>query len=676
MQLHRRFAPRWLVLTAMSMVCSAWVLVDQTAGQQGVAVESDTGALTIAPSDDASLLVEEPQAPAAGESGKQHQAPRGGDPSAPETDSDSKPSTAQAGVPDSSKIKRPNSNSNNTPKSHANETASLEGVRPGHTTREELHTLWGFAWQTKEFAGGVNELYTIQHPDQLRVTIVENIVKSVVKRLTRPVEADVLAKRMDLEDFEPVDVLDERGQVSGRAYLERGVVMRFSSPNDATQVSQINIEATDARPFIIRAEARLAVRYADCSADVKHALELAPDNGRAHWLQAEVALRSGHLEPALKSARKAIELESTEPDYYLTLAQILAASGDYAEAIRQVSGAIERNAAMPLLVARAHCLWGDYLAAAEQHDYPQAIQHHTQAIKLAKPLTTSQKPQERRAAKELLIDANLAVAHDIGWGCWRDQSTVISLWIDRATALADELVKEENGSTELLLRVDEQTISALAGLTQPPEATKWIEGAIELGKSIIDEATDATYQARIAWNLGMALSDAMQIEKTLGHRDKALALGKTALAYLEQGEQFGTQLPMHDYLRGRSYYRLGAIFVVDPIDNKEALTWFGKAVSLLESQAPSAAVDCGRRGEMLVSMAVSYWEVDNRQEALRLTRQGIQWMDEANGKGLLAETAMAKPYGNMAIMYQQLGDAQAAKQFAELAARYGETKSR
>ena len=250
------------------------------------------------------------------------------------------------------------------------------------------------------------------------------------------------------------------------------------------------------------------------------------------------------------------------------------------------------------------------------------------------------------------------------------------MWIDRATALADELVKQENGSIELLLCVDEQTISALAGLTQPPEATKWIEGAIELGKSIIDEATDATYKARITWNLGMALSDAMQIEKSLGHRDKALALGKTALAYFEQGEKFGKQLPMHDYLRGRSNYRLGAIFVVDPVDNKEALAWFGKAVPLLESQAPSATVDCGRGGEMLASMAVSYWETDNYQEALRLTSQGIKLMEEATGKGLLAETAMAKPYGNLAIMYQQLGDAQAAKKFAELAARYGETESR
>src|SRR5205823_643919 len=143
------------------------------------------------------------------------------------------------------------------------------------------------------------------------------------------------------------------------------------------------------------------------------------------------------------------------------------------------------------------------------------------------------------------------------------------------------------------------------------------------------ESADSTYQARICWNLGMVLSDAIQIEKSLGHREKALALGKTALAYLDEGEAFGKQLPMHDYLRARAYYRVGALFVVDPVDDNEALTWFNKAVPLLESQLPSAVDDCGKPGEMFATMAISYWQLDNQIEALRLASEGIKLMEEA-----------------------------------------------
>jgi len=34
-----------------------------------------------------------------------------------------------------------------------------------------------------------------------------------------------------------------------------------------------------------------------------------------------------------------------------------------------------------------------------------------------------------------------------------------------------------------------------------------------------------------------------------------------------------------------------------------------------------------------VSMAVSYWETNNRREALRLTNQGVKLMEQAAGQG-------------------------------------------
>ncbi len=662
-----RLARTWIVLQAMIVVCNAFLTAGHVAAQE---TEIDVRPIVIS-EEERRLLGEEHTSPA-GESANEYPESEPGDTGPPVAKSNSE---TAAEVQDST-TDRAIAHSNRASDRELIETIALDGIRPGRTTSDELHTRWGFAWKTEPIAGGVRELYTNHSPDELRVTIVGDVVKSVVTRLSRPIAADVIAKRMGLDEFEPVEVLDENGQVSGRAYLERGVVLRFSSPPEEDQVSQIIIESIDAKPFIARAEARLATRYAECMKDVNQSLQLAPDNGRAYWLQAEVELRSGHFEAALKSVKRAIELQSTEPEYVLTLAQILAAGGDYEGAIQQASDVAKRNKVSPVVAAHAHCLWGDYLAAGLSHDYQQAIQHHTQAINLAKPLKTSRKPQERRQAKELLIDAHLAVAHDIGWGVWDDQANVIVRWIDRATDLADELVTQDHGSLELLLRVNEQAVSALAGVVEPPAITKWTNAAIELGKTVIGEATDPTYRARLNWNLGTMLSDALQVEKSLAHREQALEMGKAALTHLELGEMFGKRLPMHDYLRARAYYRLGALSVVDPADNKEAVTWFDKAVPLLESQPASVLLDCGKQGEMFASMAVSYWEVENHKEAFRLTSQGIKLMEEAISKGSLAGSALAKPYRNLSIMHQRLGDRPAARKFAELAARYDGTRTK
>jgi tetratricopeptide (TPR) repeat protein len=337
---------------------------------------------------------------------------------------------------------------------------------------------------------------------------------------------------------------------------------------------------------------------------------------------------------------------------------------------------VEWGKAPPAVVAKAYCLWGDYVAAAAEHDYQQAIQHHMQAIKLAEPLADDPKTAVRRAAKELLVDANLAVAHDVGWGRWQHKSKVVPKWISRASGFADDLLAREQGSLEVQLRVHEGALAALAGVADPQDVQKSVEAVSELGKKLLEGAKDPAYKARLSWQLAIALNDAVEIEASLKHWDQALALGNSAVGYFDDGEAAGKQLPAHDFLRGKLCYRLGAVLAIERHDHKQAVTWFDRAVPMLESPVPAAVIDAGKQGEIFVSMAVSYWDLKNRDEALRLTNQGVKLMEQAASDGLLAKTALAIPYGNLASMYEQLGDAQTAKKYAELAARHEETKAK
>ena len=315
-------------------------------------------------------------------------------------------------------------------------------------------------------------------------------------------------------------------------------------------------------------------------------------------------------------------------------------------------------------------LWGDYLAACEKHDYEQSMRKHMQAIKMSEPLISSPKYSERRAAKEVLLDAHLAVAHDIGWGRWQQKPKVVPKWIERAAVFADDLVAHEQASPLLQLRVHEQALAALAGINQPPDPGVWLRGLSELGQKLYDQSTDPPFQAHLAWRMGVALSDAVEIEATRLKLDRALAWGTKALECFDKGEVAGKQLAAHDYLRGRLCYRLGAIFAVQKSEHERAIAWYDRAVPLLETPVPPAAVDCGKQGETFVSIAVSYWETNNRREALRLTNEGVKLMEQATHEGLLEKSALAVPYSNLASMHEQLGDVQEARKYSELASRH------
>jgi len=323
-----------------------------------------------------------------------------------------------------------------------------------------------------------------------------------------------------------------------------------------------------------------------------------------------------------------------------------------------------------VVVARAWCLWGDYLAKSAQRDYAGAIKHHQQAIRLAEPLARHDRYVVRRAAKEVLVDAHLAVAYDIGWGRWRQKSEVVPKWIDRAAAFADGLLASERGEAEVYLRVYTGALAALAGIAEPPDASKWIRGVNRHGKRMYDEAVDPAYRAHLAWELATALSYAVEIQTARHQADEALALAETAQTLFDESSPVAGRLPIYNYRRGRLCYLTGTVYSIERADHAQAMAWFDRAAPLLEKPVPAAAVDAGEQGETFVSMAVSYWEEDLRREALRLTSQGLKLMERAVGEGKLDTVTLAIPYGNLASMHEALGELDEAKQCAELAARY------
>lgn len=550
------------------------------------------------------------------------------------------------------------------------DAATLKGVKPGHTTREELHAAWGPAKRVEKMAGGVRETYEVEPFDRVRVTILDDVVNTLAIYLAKAVPLATIAERLEVSDIQPVEIYNDNAELAGRAFPERGVMFGFVPNSDPPQVFQVVAEPVDAEMFVARAEQRLARRYAACMADLNQALEMTPDAPRVQALHAELALRGGDLDQAHRSAETLIKQHPDEPEYRLLWAKVLAAEGDYPQAVRQLRDLIDAGAAGGLVLARAHCQLGDYTACGEKRDFEQAIGHHQKAIKLAEPETLEAKFTVRRAAKELMVDAHLAVAHDIGWGRWQQKPKAVIKWVEHARAYADDLLANEQGSPDLRLQICEGALSALAGIAQPPDASKWIEQLKRESKQLSSQADDEAYKAHLAWRIGLALADATEVEAARRRPDQSLDLGRMALNYLDLGGEAAQHLPLHDQQRGRLMFRLGSTFAVQRANHKQAIQWFDRAVPLLESPVPESALDHARLGESFVSMGVSYWEESGRPEALRLTSQGVKLMEQAVYQGSLDRSALAIPYGNLASMHEQLGDAQEAKRYSELALRH------
>jgi tetratricopeptide (TPR) repeat protein len=558
------------------------------------------------------------------------------------------------------------------------EAASFKGVTPGVSTAAEVEKAWGTPKEINRQSGRLVQLYAVEPFDRVEVSYTADKVAAIIIRLAQAFPADRVAEQLELTNVRPVLVANEMGDVLGQSYPERGVMFAFEAgdaPGKASmRVVQIVLEPVTAEPFVLRAENTISSRYQLSFNDLQQALKLDPQNARAHWLHARVLTAMGAPGNAATAAGQAVRLEPANAQYRVTRAQLLGQIGQVTEAMREGQKAVETSQKRPHVKARALCVLGDLATSGARPDYKRALQYHTEAITTADPLAASPHPAVRLAAKEVLVDAHLGAAHDIAWGTWREKEEAVERWLAKADAFAEDLVANESGSPEYRLRVAARALAACVGLQGRFDPARWTKIALETGEQLATSSEDPVRKAHFQAEVGMALYDTLQTYQSRGDHDTAMKYGELAVGHLEQGDP-QSQTSSSSYLLGRLYFRMGAIYAIRDKDHAAAITWFDKAVPLLEKPLPREAQgDLGRHGETFVSMGVSYWEAGQQEKAVTLTQRGITLMEQAVKQGSLDESALAIPYGNLAAMHQQLGRHDQADRFHEMAGRIKDTK--
>lgn len=552
-------------------------------------------------------------------------------------------------------------------------TMSFNGVEPGKTSVAGMKEKWGDP-ETAAVDGTTGLLtYAIPPFKQIDVTTEDNLVTSIVVYLDPPMLPGKVANELKLRDFTPVPIPDDTGQLLGQVYPERGVLFGFAANTKLPQVAQIVVEPLTGEPFVLRALYDFQHRYSANLEDLDFALNMNTNDAQAHWVKSRVLVQIGRYDEALKEAEAAARLDPSVTAYLLQQARALGIVGRHDEAKKLIDG-LAAPADLPQQEkAQVASIMGWLLAGGSPADFKAAIQHYQAALDLAGPLVTDRRFEIRRVAKQVLVEANAGIGLCVALGNYQRKDEVAAKWFDRATAYAEQFVGGDNGPKDLTLKIAGIKLAAYASISGGVDPSRAAEDAIQTSRQLIAWSDDPLFKNHVEWLLGSALMDAVRVEHVRGQHLDALRYAEMAVGPLESAAAERQLTPGEQFSMGRFYFLAGAVHAVKKQDHEEAAKWYGKALPLMTSPVavPTDSLATGRLGEWMVSMGVTFWEVDDKQKALEMTERGADLIKRAVSDGVMKTPALAVPYANLAAMHKAMGNGDQATNYSSLAKKMG-----
>ncbi len=567
-----------------------------------------------------------------------------------------------------------NASANSDPYHPPVRTASFLGVVPGETHQGDVVKFWGNAVKTTAVDGQVVHLYSTEVLNHIEVFYKDDVVSSIVVRLDEPFPEEQVREvlKTELLKARPVMIPNESGEIIGEVFPEKGVLFLFapmSEKQPGLLVKQIGIESVTSEPFVLRAEATLNDQPTEAKRDLNDAVRVNSKDAKAYWLLSQIELMEGNIDAAMIHGERAIRIDEKRPAFHLTLAKILTRmnrSEEAKEYLEEMLGICDR---VPHERASALSMLGDLYRTSSKPDYETAIGYHSDAIRLATALAEHPNQTIRQTAKDVLFEAHLGAARDVAWGRWDKKEESIAKWVSKAEEVANdpEMIDAKRLSKEYPFKLAVCVLAAQVGLAETKDIEPYIRDVINTGEQLIQSTRDPILKRKYQWETGLSLYDAVQIHQLRKKYTPALKYGEIAAGYMESGIK-GRKSDTDLYLLARLYFRLGAIHAIGNKNHRAAIEWFDHAkpiFALLEMKINPE--ELGRLGETLVSMGVSYWMTEQREEAVRLTEQGMQQIERGVQKGVLDPTALTIPYTNLSNMYKELGKGDAAQKYTRLA---------
>lgn len=546
--------------------------------------------------------------------------------------------------------------------------ASFRGVLPGKTTRDEVEASWGpgEAFVREDNVKGMS--WVMEPFERIEVTLADEVVDSIRIKLAEPLALKQLATQMEISDLRTVSILDEKGVSIGEVFPERGIVISVK-PGTQTALAVL-LEPLDPEPFVLRAEGEIDQSSAYAVADLQYAIEVDPRHVRAHRLLLALLCEQGRWQQALAVVEAAEKLDSADIWTRLKHAEVLLALGRVDAARSKVEDVSRFESVPPLVTAQTARLLGRVELAAEPADHQKSVGHFEEAIRKSAPLVAHQSKAIQKAAREVLLDAHLGTALAIARGTWQQKSRVIPKWIARSEAIVGEVAADDPSRLHFELTLCRGALAVVAGCSEGVEALPWVKRLLETREKLDAKVQDPWRRRQIDWEVGLGLADAIEGGLKRGDASDMLENATLTAAYLERGSERRELTDAERRAMGDLLFRIGILHSLQQGAHATAVTWFDKVVPLWEGNASFAKQgEIGRLGESFISMAISYWQVDRRDDALALSRKGVEMMVEAVDMQQIEERSLAVAYGNISTMYAEQGNAEQSRNYAEMASR-------
>ena len=553
----------------------------------------------------------------------------------------------------------------------------FKGIVPGETILTDLLNAWGKPSTQQSTADGKLLTFALAPFSRVETHLTDDIVQAIVIRLDTPGDVEEIREQLQLAGLRPAELRNDQGDALGWSFPERGVSLIFVPKSEPMKVARIQLQALSTDAFLLRVHRDGGFQWTQNLADLDAATAINPDDERIHWLKSEILTQQSEYRKAALAIERALSARPDSALYQLAAANLIGKSGKYDDAIAATSAVYTRESVPPLVKARAARQLGDLIAESPRHDFAQALQFHQQAIALALPLASSPQGDLRSAAKTILVEAHAAVAVDIAQGQWQKKAQAVPQWMDRGHALADEYVQTEGATPKVHFDILCQRLAAYAWLDGAADPADHVAQLEDLADKLASDASDPTFKRHVHWKLGKAMVDAVDVERARGNPGRAMAYGKVASELLTPLGEADWQVEQVQFQLSRMHFLLGAIQATQLEDHAAAVKWFEKVIDEVGRPEPEAdLVRCAQRGEWLVSMGVSYWSVDRRDDALRLTQLGVKFIEAAQSAGVIADDSLVAPYNNLAVMHKELGNELDAQQYSEMAAKAQTTTQR
>ncbi|MEX0794634.1 MAG: hypothetical protein WD045_15970 [Pirellulaceae bacterium] len=539
----------------------------------------------------------------------------------------------------------------------ARENFVITAIKPDETTVTDIHAQLGEPDKMDEQDGYT--IHTYESPPgyaRMELGVEEGRVHSIFVALNKSRVATELEAELGLTGADPAQVYDDMGGVIGTVYPEQGMLLvRVEGTAEETSIESVIMQSPAAEAFYLRALDRPADQVEAQIADLQEALRRDPGYGESWWRQAKLLNRIGAIDEALEAVEKAVASPEARPEFRLTRAVFLAHRGKYSASLEEVRKIAEDQSVETHVRAQAYCHLGDLLQSGGGAKNREALEHHMKAIQLAGELVNSPEMLPRRAAKQVLVDAHLGLAIDIAAGDWQQKDETVPKWLARAETYIDDLIQNEQGSTQLKFQRLRKGLVANSHFDSAWDATQASAEIKTFGTDLVERSDDRTFQRIVEWEIGQSLIQAFFIEHGRQNYEEAIVLAEDAHRYQAAGGVDRDLSMAETLMLGNLYFRTGTIFAVDQQDHELAVSWYERAEPLLTS-AEVAGLMHDRRGESLVSIGVSYWEVGKQEAGIRLTEQGLELIQLSVEQRKADPSKLQVPLSNLAKMHRSLGN--------------------